>query len=99
MTSLRERVEAEFEHIDRTLVALPEDRSCSKLSALELAGVAALLHNFYTSVENILKHTVQDRNLDLPEGESWHRDLVNLAVSEQLIQESTAEKLLNVWRL
>ena len=93
MTSLKDRVEAEFEHIERTLAALPEERSYSELSTLELAGVATLLHNFYSGVENILKHVVQDRGLELPGGEFWHRDLVTLAVSAQLLQEVTAEKL------
>ena len=55
MTSLRERVEAEF--------------------------------------ENILKHVVQRRELDVPAGDSWHRDLVNLAASEGLISASTADAL------
>ena len=93
MTSLRERVEAEFENIERVLAEFPEDRSYAELSMLELAGVAALLHNFYNGIENILKYVVQNLSFDLPEGDSWHRDLVNLATSEKLIGESTAADL------
>jgi uncharacterized protein YutE (UPF0331/DUF86 family) len=86
-------VEAEYEQIERALAAIPEGRSHSELSMLELARVAALLHNFYNGIENVLKGAVQNLGLDLPEGESWHRDLVNLAASEGLIAEATAENL------
>ena len=93
MTALRERIEAEFEQIERVLAELPERRPYSDLSILELAGVSTLLHNFYNGIENILKHGVQYRELGVPDGASWHRDLVNLAASENLISTSTAETL------
>lgn len=93
MKSLKARVEAEFEAIDRILADLPAIPLSAVLSPLERAGVAALLHSFYNGLENILKQVVQGRGLALPEGESWHRDLVNLAVSEQLVREETAQEL------
>ena len=55
MSTLQERVEAEFENIEQVLAELPSDHSCSELSKLELVGVAALLHIFYNGIENILK--------------------------------------------
>lgn len=93
MGTLRDRVEAELESVERALVALPNGQPCSQLSTLELAGVAALLHSFYNGVENILKQIVVAHGSDLPQGDSWHRELVDLAVSTELIRQSTADAL------
>lgn len=93
MTSLRDQVEAEFENIERVLAEFPDGQPFSALSTLELAGVSTLLHNFYNGLENILKYIVQSRELDVPDGASWHRDLVNIAIAENLITGATAEAL------
>ena len=58
-----------------------------------MAGVAALIHNFYNGIENILKQIVISCGKELPDNSSWHRDLVNIAVSNDIISESTAKEL------
>jgi hypothetical protein len=93
MADLQRRVEAEFENIDRVVAELPGVDLLSDLSGLELAGVAALIHNFYNGAENVLKQILTARGQQLPEGSSWHRDMVNIAVSESILSESTASEL------
>jgi len=58
MAKVHEQVEAELENIERTLAELPSFESLPNLSKLELAGLAALIHNFYNGIENILKQLI-----------------------------------------
>lgn len=93
MADVKERVLAEEENIRHALTQLPKSSELSKLSELELAGTAALLQNIYNGIENILKQVVIETGATLPDGPSWHRDLLALAVSKGIIQGSTAQAL------
>ena len=92
MPDYRLRIEAEYEAVEKTLVALP-DRPLSTLSQLEIAGVAALLHNFYNGIENILKQVFQKNSFPIPEGESWHRDLLLTAAEKKILSDLLVNNL------
>lgn len=89
MADVRDYVAAEMENIARTLENIPPVSKCPDLSVLELAGVAALLHSFYNGIENVLKQVLQSQGLEIPQGDSWHRDLLALARDEGIITADT----------
>ncbi len=84
MADLKDRIEAEYEAMEQTLSSLP-DGNLQDLSVLELAGVAALLHNIYNGMENILKQLFYDHRIDLPTGPSWHRDMLEIAREKKFL--------------
>lgn len=92
MPDYRLRIEAEFEAIDKTLSALP-CRALNVLSELELAGVAALLHNFYNGIENVIKQLFKANNIPMPAGSSWHRDLLLMAKDKSILTENLFTEL------
>ena len=89
MADYKKRVEAEYEAIEKTLAALPQ-KPLSQLSELEVAGISTLLNNFYNGIENILKQIFQKQSIALPEGPSWHQNLITSAVKENILSESLA---------
>jgi len=45
---------------------------------IEIPALAAMLHSFYSGVENIFKRIALEFDGDLPSGEFWHRALLDL---------------------
>jgi len=92
MPDYRLRIEAEYEAIDSTLSALPE-QPLSTPSRLEIAGVAALLHNLYNGIENVLKQVFQSKSFPIPQGDSWHRDLLIAAGEKKILSDRLLDDL------
>jgi uncharacterized protein YutE (UPF0331/DUF86 family) len=93
MVDAREKIDAELQNIERVLAELPSLDSLERLSSLELAGVAALIHNFYNGVENVFKQLIISKGLSIPQGPSWHIDLIEICVANQIISHTTSDML------
>jgi uncharacterized protein YutE (UPF0331/DUF86 family) len=91
MTSFHQKIEVELDNIKKTLKELPGSHACERCSRLELGGVGALLHNIYNGIEQILIYHMKYKKISMPKGPSWHRDLINIAVKNRIIENSTAQ--------
>lgn len=60
---------------------------------MELAAIATFLHNIYSGIENILKQILKEKSIVIPRSEIWHKELLELSVSNEIIPESLADKL------
>jgi hypothetical protein len=88
MAEISERVAVELENIDGVLARIPAAEALSGMSELEVAGVAALIHSFYNGIENVLKQVLLAKGKTIPSGESWHKELVQLAFDVGVLSQS-----------
>jgi uncharacterized protein YutE (UPF0331/DUF86 family) len=94
MDELWEEIETEKQLIEKTLAELEKGLQRSERSYLVLAGMAALVHNIYTGIENIIKRTLVAKG-KTPDQRSpfWHQDLLDTAKDEKIISEELAATL------
>jgi len=81
---LRKQAAVELEQLNHLLETYrPLLGKCSsvKPDPIELSALAAMLHAFYTGVENILKRIAVEIDEESPKGEFWHRQLLDEVAS------------------
>ena len=93
MGDLTENVEAGFENIEIVIAALPDHSNIHNLSILELEGTGGILFTFYNGAENILKQILLEVKTGLPEDDSWHTNILNLSVEENIISDECKTSL------
>lgn len=79
LDKLQKQIRVEFSQLKQLLEihrSLVEKCKTTKPDPIERSALAAMLHAFYTGVENILKRIALEINGRLPEGEFWHRKLL-----------------------
>lgn len=77
---LQKQIEVEFEqlnHLIETHRPLLIKCTTEIPNAIEISALAAMLHSFYTGIENVFKRISIELDQTLPGGEFWHRDLLN----------------------
>lgn len=87
MSELSDNIKAELQNIDGFIGELPASTELSSLSVLQLAGTGTILFAFYNGIENILKQILLSVKEDLPEDDSWHRQILNISVEENVISD------------
>jgi len=93
MASLIEKINAEKENISVVLTELRKVDDLSRKSRLELGGVGNLLCNVYNGIENILKQILKEMGVSISKSDSWHSDLLMLAINNGIITENIKKQL------
>lgn len=93
MANLRDKVNVEMENISATLEELGKIKDKPNKNQVELAGIAAFLHNIYNGMENILKQTLISQAVPIPKSDSWHQDLLTIAAEKKIIHEILKNQL------
>jgi len=93
MDDLHRRILAEKENVEIALSNLNETMARNPKTVIELAAIGTFLHNIYNGIENILKQTLKSRNIDIPKSISWHKDLLEISVSQGIISELLSDQL------
>jgi len=93
MASVKDKILAEIENIEKVLIELENVKNKPTKELVVLVGIGAFLQNIYTGMENILKQMLLHQNISIPESPTWHKDLLNLAFDNNLISKETVDKI------
>ena len=94
MKEVRQDIEAEKELVENTLNELTQSLQKHEHTYVELAGMAAFLHNIYNGIENILKKMVAAKGVS-PDKQSpfWHQELLKTAIDNKIISTQLSSSL------
>jgi len=93
MANIRNKVVAEEENIKQTINDLQFALARPERTVVERAALATFLHNVYSGIENILKQLLKAKGTAIPNTPSWHKDLLNLTVTEKFISQNLANDI------
>ncbi len=86
---LKNYIEAELENIQALILeidlAIKEEKEDYLIA--DLAAIACFVHNFYNALENILKRILYYKDIELPSGSSWHKDLLKASEETKIISD------------
>jgi uncharacterized protein YutE (UPF0331/DUF86 family) len=93
MGELLREVRAEKEYILDTFRALNEALEREEKTVIELAAISTFLQNTYNGIENILKRILKFKGISISTSESWHKELLDLSVNNQIISLELSKRL------
>jgi len=89
-------VEVRFERLEEGFAVgrplIDKARRGEKLTEIELAAAAYFLQTFYTDIEAVFKAIAQHIDGEVPDSDSWHKDLLDLVASETNIRQPVISK-------
>ena len=80
LNKLRKQIGVEQEQIRRLLEAhqaLLHKCTAEPPGPIERSALAAMLHSFYTGIENVFRRIAIECDGYSPDGDTWHRDLLD----------------------
>jgi len=93
MDRLRKQILAERENVETALNHLKYAMERKDKTVIELAAVGTFLHNIYNGIENILKQILISKHKEIPASATWHKELLSLSVSTEIISEGLSDEL------
>ncbi len=72
----------EIEAIEQVLIDLSSlniNLDPDKIDNTQKAAIGTFLMNFYVGIENIIKRISKEYYQNMPKGESWHKELLDLS--------------------
>lgn len=90
---LKKKFLAEKQNVEEALENLRGATDRRDKSVVELAAIATFLHNIYNGIENILIQILKSQDIKIPKSETWHKDLLEVASSNEFISETLSDKL------